>query len=277
LELLKLIELDNFNRRSDILYKLLDNRQPLALQQEALQQLWASDAKEVADELLNRWASFGPEARKGAGNILLYKTYNHDRLLSALEGGKISLGELNFDLERRRELLFSENDGIRKRAEALFSDAGVVTRKVAMEKMRPALDLKGDVAKGKALFENLCGTCHRYGELGQDVGPVLTEIQRKSKASLLHDILDPNAAVDTKYLNHRIQTNNGDIYVGIVEQETDTEISLRMIGGQSVQIPKKEVASFASLGQSLMPEGLEGGMNEQDMADLLAFLQQEVT
>lgn len=277
LDLLHLVALDEFDRRAEILYQLLDNRQPLALQQEALQQLWASDAKNVADELLIRWPTFGPEARKGAGNILLYKAYNHDRLLSALEAGKISLGELNFDLERRRELLFSQDDAIRKRAEALFSDAGVVTRKVAMEKMRPALDLKGDLVKGKALFESLCGTCHRYGDLGQDVGPVLTEIQRKSKASLLHDILDPNAAVDTKYLNHRIQTESGDIYVGIVEQETDTEISLRMIGGQSVQIPKKEVASFTSLGQSLMPEGLEGGMSEQDMADLLAFLQQENT
>lgn len=276
LELLKLIALDNFDNRSEILYQLLDNRQPLALQKEALQQLWAADVESVGDELLTRWAGFGPEARKGAGNILLYKAYNHDRLLSALETGKVSVGELNFDLERRRELLFSDNEDTRRRAEALFTDAGVVTRKVALEKMQPALTMNGDIAKGKTLFESLCATCHRYGELGEDVGPVLTEIQRKSKASLLHDILDPNAAVDTKYLNHRIQTKGGDIYIGIVEQETDTDISLRMTGGQSVQISKSEVETFASLGQSLMPEGLEGGMSEQDMADLLAFLQQEI-
>lgn len=276
MELLKLIGLDNFDQRSDLLYRLLDNRQPLALQQEALQQLWAADRESVGDELLERWATFGPEARKGAGNILLYKAYHHDRLLSALESGKVSVGELNFDLERRRELLFSDDGNTRKRAEALFSDAGVVTRKVALEKMQPALTMQGDIDRGKALFTSVCGTCHRYGEIGQDVGPVLTEIQRKSKASLLHDILDPNAAVDTKYLNHRIQTKTGDIYVGIVEQETDTEISLRMMGGQSVQVPKKEVESFTSLGMSLMPEGLEEGLSEQDMADLLAYLQQEI-
>ncbi|PHN08367.1 PVC-type heme-binding CxxCH protein [Flavilitoribacter nigricans] len=276
LELLKLTGLDNFERRAEMLYQLLDNRQPLVLQQEALRQLRAENDESIGDELLARWASFGPESRKGAGNILLYKAYNHDRLLSALENGKISLGELNFDLERRRELLFSEDAAIRTRAEALFSDAGVVTRKVAMDKMRPALDLKGNVAAGKEVFGTLCGTCHRYGATGQDVGPVLTEIQRKSKASLLHDILDPNAAVDTKYLSHRVQTKNGDIYVGIVEQETDAEITLKMLGGQAVQIPKQEVETFASLGQSLMPEGLEAGMSEQDLADLLAFLQQEI-
>lgn len=276
LELLQLVKLEDFDQRKTVLYNLLDNRRPLVLQKEALQQLWAGNDPSVGPVLIDLWPSLGPETRKGAGDILLRKSYHHDVLMTALEEGRIKVGELNFDLERRRTLLFWSEPEIQERAKALLSDAGVVTRKAALEKMRPALEMEGDFNKGKELFSIHCGTCHRYADLGVEVGPVLTEISRKSKASLLHDILDPNAAVDTRYLNHRIETKDGNIFTGIVESETDAELSLLTIGGQQQTIRKDNIKSFSSLGLSLMPEGLESVISEQDMADLLAFLQQQV-
>ncbi len=274
LALLQLIALEEFASKKQALYALLDNREPLALQKEALAQLWEANDPNVARHFVECWPTLGPEARKLAGDILLYKTYNHGLLLSALENNTIRPGELNFDLERRRVLLFSDDKLTRTRAEALFSDAGVTTRKEAIEKMRPALALPGDVEKGKAVFEKLCGTCHRYGPIGQDVGPVLTEINRKSKESLLHDILDPNAAVDTKYLNHQARTRDGNIYSGMIQREGDSEITLKMAGGPEITLKKERIEQLSSLGISLMPEGLESGMSHQDMAGLLAFLQQ---
>ncbi|MEM6803664.1 MAG: PVC-type heme-binding CxxCH protein, partial [Bacteroidota bacterium] len=274
LEYLKLLSLADFSEREESLYKMLDNMLPYALQEEALMQLWKSDEETVGKRLLALWKELGPEARKGAANILLYKEKNHPILLSALENKEIILGEMNFDLERRRTLLWSENEEVKKRAESLFSDAGVLTRKVAMEEMKPAIDLHGEISAGKKQFELLCASCHQYGSQGKNVGPVLTEINRKSKESLLHDILDPNAAVDSKYLNHSIKTKNGNIYSGIIFAESDDEIELRMTGGKEEKIAKQEIEKLSSLGISLMPEGLEGGMSVQDMADLLAFLQQ---
>jgi len=273
--LLQLIELERFSKRANILYGLLDNREPLVLQEAALWQLWRSNNTSVAPKLVELWPTLGPEARKKASDILLYKSFNHKTLLTALEEGKINMGEMNFDLERRRTLLWwSDTDEIKRRAAALFSDAGVVTRKAAIEKMRPSLNLAGDLAKGKEQFINLCSQCHQYGEIGKDVGPVLTEISRKSKESLLHDILDPNAAVDTKYINHQAKTKDGNIYTGIIVQETDTEIVLKMMGGQETNLFKKDIEQLSSLGTSMMPEGQEANLTEQDMADLLAFLQQ---
>jgi putative heme-binding domain-containing protein len=120
----------------------------------------------------------------------------------------------------------------------------------------------------------LCSSCHIYGSTGNEVGPVLTEISRKSKESLVHEILDPNAAVDTRYLNYKVITTGGSIYFGLVSNETDTELALKMTGGEEVIIPKNTIEVFMSTGKSLMPEGLEAGINKQQMADLLAFLQQ---
>ena len=274
MDLLQLIELEDFGQRSSVLYDLLDNREPLALQEESLLQLWRANSPTVGPKLVELWQGLGPDARKKASDILLYKAFNHEVLLSALETGKINMGEMNFDLERRRTLLWwSETDAVKRRAKQLFSDAGVVTRKAAIEKMSPALTLAGDIAKGKEQFRNLCAQCHRYENLGKNVGPVLTEISRKSKAALLHDILDPNAAVDTKYMNHQTKTKDGNIYTGIIAQESDTEIILKMLGGQETSISKKEIEQLSSLGISMMPEGQERNMSVQDMADLLAFLQ----
>lgn len=271
---LQLIALEDYARHPDLLYLLLDNREALLLQREALRQLWEAHDPAIGEKLLNLWPALGPEARRHTGNILLYKPANHDLLLSALEKGTVNLGELNLDLERRRVLLWSEDKSIRQRAESLFSDAGVVQRKDAIEAMRPALTLEGNVSQGKTHFVALCSNCHQYGEIGQRVGPVLTEINRKSKESLLHDMLDPNAAMDTKYLNYQLRTQDGRIFTGIIEQESDTEVQLKMMGGMEITVAKAEIASLTSLGISFMPEGLEGGMEPQDMADLLAFLQQ---
>ena len=154
------------------MYDLLDNTNPVALQEAALWQLWHANEPRIGPQLLQRWSSLGPAARKGASDILLYKSYHHDLLLSALEEGKVKPGELNLDLERRRTLLWSDDKQISARAEALFSDAGVVTRKEAIEDMRAALDLDGNVAKGKEIYTNLCSQCHVYDNLGKEAGPV---------------------------------------------------------------------------------------------------------
>ncbi|MGI9551634.1 MAG: hypothetical protein ACR2MT_10570, partial [Aurantibacter sp.] len=274
LEQLQLLKLGDFKNRSELLYRLLDSKQPLVLQEEALTQLSDADDATVGKRLLELWSGLGPQARKTATDILLYKSHNHDALLTAMENNLVNLGEFNLDLERRRTLLMWSGKDIQERAKKLFSDAGVVQRKEAIEAMGPALAMNGSPVQGADIFDVQCAQCHRYGNDGEDVGPVLTEVNRKSKESLLHDILDPNAAIDTKYLNHQLKTKEGNILSGLVFRETDSEIGLKMIGGDERIIQKSEIEQFSSLGRSMMPEGLETNMSHQEMADLLAFLQQ---
>jgi putative membrane-bound dehydrogenase-like protein len=273
MEQLQLLALENFDRRKEILYKLLDNTQPISLQKEALSQLGAINNPSVGKKLLELWPGLGPEARRTATDILLYRSFNHDQLLTAMEKKEVSLGEFNLDLERRRVLLDSDDENISNRAKALFSDVGVVERRDAIEKMRPALSIRGDATGGKEVFEAYCAQCHTYGNIGKLVGPVLTEVNRKSKESLMQDILDPNAAVNTQFLSYQVKTKDGSIMTGLIYHETDNEIGLRMIGGIEKIIPKSNIDKISSLGKSLMFEGFESNLSVQDMADLLTFLQ----
>lgn len=271
---LNVISLNSSKTNEEILFSLISNKEPIALQEAALAELWKSEDSNTGYQLVEKWPELGPQARRTVSDILLYKEVHHDALLAGLENQQINIGEMNFDLERRRTLLWwTDNEDTKRRAKALFTDAGVVNRKDVIHKMSPALTLAGDGIHGQELFDNLCGQCHLYGNRGQDVGPVLTEINRKSRESLMHDILDPNAAVDTKYINHKLETNDGAIHIGIVDSETDFEISIKKLGGSSVTVTKENVKSLSSLGSSMMPEGLEGNLAPQEMADLLAYLQ----
>lgn len=274
IEQMSVIALLPYSDKSEQLFQCLDNTQPLQLQEAALRQLADASEPTIGTKLVNRWKELGPQVRRWASDLLLYKEMYHDALLTGLENGIINIGEMNFDLERRRQLLWwTDDETTKRRAAALFSDAGVTTRKEAIDKMKEALTLTGSSANGANVFQSICSNCHKYGAVGQEVGPVLTEINRKSKEALMHDILDPNAAVDTKYINHRLATKAGDVHVGIVDNETDQFITIKKTGGTNVTIYKTDIKSFTSMGTSMMTEGLEASMTTQELADLLTFLQ----
>lgn len=262
-----------YQEKASTLYACLRNQQPLKLQEVALRQLSKFKEKEIGWEIVKIWRDLSPITRTKASDLLLYIDTHHEALLSALEKGEINIGEMNFDLERRRTLLWwTDNKQIQKRAAKLFSDAGVVNRAGAIEKMRPSLDLIGDAQKGQEVFVNICSSCHQFKNTGVEVGPVLTEISRKAKASIMAEIMDPNANVDTRYINHIIETKEGGIYSGIIHHETNTQLTLIQIGGEKIIFSKDQIKNLRSTGKSLMMEGLESSLSHQEMADLLAYL-----
>ncbi len=274
---LSLLDFVQYPHKSTILFECLRNNQPLKLQENALRQLSNYREKEIGNKVVAMWKDLSPQTRRYSSDLLLYIESNHDALLNGLEKGIINIGEMNFDLERRRTLLWCNDDeNTKRRAKKLFSDAGVSNRQAAMNKMKPALTLKGNAQNGEKVFSNTCSTCHKYGSIGNEVGPVLTEISRKSKATVMHDILDPNAAVDTKYVNHSLETKSGAIHMGIVANETDKSVTIHKIGGEKVLINKSDIKKFRSMGTSLMMEGFENALSNQEMADLLEFLQKGI-
>lgn len=274
LQYFSLINFVPYAQKSSVLFACLKNNQPLKLQENTLRQLSSYREKEIGGKVVAMWKDLSPQTRRYASDLLLYIESNHDALLTGLEKGIINIGEMNFDLERRRTLLWwTDNENTKSRAKKLFSDSGVSNRQAAMDKMKPALTLNGNNLDGEKIFINTCASCHKYGSIGNEVGPVLTEISRKSKATILHDILDPNAAVDPKYVNHSLETKSGAIHMGIVANETDKSVTIHKIGGEKVMVNKSEIKSFRSLGTSLMMEGFENALSNQEMADLLEFLQ----
>ena len=87
-------------------------------------------------------------------------------------------------------------------------------------------------------------------------------------------ILDPNAAIEPRFINYQIETKDGRSLSGVVKAESSTSLTLAQGGGLEEKILRSDIAEIRASNLSLMPEGLEQGMTPQDLADLIAYLKQ---
>jgi len=92
------------------------------------------------------------------------------------------------------------------------------------------------------------------------------------KEKLLVNILDPNREVPPNYFAYVVDTREGDSYAGIIVNETASGVTVRQPVGIEVVVLRSQIAKMQASRQSLMPEGLEEGLNHQDVADLVEFI-----
>lgn len=131
---------------------------------------------------------------------------------------------------------------------------------------------KGNPVAGKIVFQKFCFACHKAGDVGIDFGPGLSEIGSKlPKTELYLSIVKPNAGISFDYEGWVIQTKQGGVLAGIVS-ESEEELTVRMVGGISQKIKKRDVVKREKMPVSLMPEGLHLAMSEQELVDLVEFL-----
>ena len=132
----------------------------------------------------------------------------------------------------------------------------------------------GSPEAGRPIFEKQCAICHRFGEMGKDVGPDLTTIaSRFKKKDLLESILWPSKIISDQYQSEMFELNDGSVVTGVLVRETAIAAVVRTADNpeRPVQIPKAKIANRAISPVSLMPEGLLEGYTQQDIANLLAF------
>lgn len=249
---------------------LLDPRQPQPLQLAAVRALRAMAGADVPALLLERWSGYTPVVRAEALSTLTGRTAWAKALLDAVASGRVAASHI--DTPQRSLLLKNRDAEVQKRARELFGDRAPTARAQVIAKYQSVLASKGDVARGRAVFQRDCTSCHMLGGIGQNVGPSIAAMGTKTPETLLVSILDPNREVDPRYLNYVLVTRDGRLATGIIAGETDTSVVLRRADGANETILRKQIEELSSTGQSLMPEGLEQKINAQEMADLIAFL-----
>jgi putative heme-binding domain-containing protein len=163
---------------------------------------------------------------------------------------------------------------LRSRARALFT-RNDSKRKEVLNQYQASLDLTGDVARGKAVFEKNCSTCHQIrGASGTPYGPDLGTVHNWPPADLLVNILDPDRSISDGFDAWEVTLKTGETVQGIISSETPNALTLRNAGGQETVISRKDIESLRTLGMSTMPTGLEAQIDSQAMADLLVYLRQ---
>jgi putative heme-binding domain-containing protein len=227
----------------------------------------------IARGLLERWRGIHPGLKRDVTTLLLGRRDYHAPLLDAVESGRVTLGELNLDLEDRRRLISWSSTEIKERARKLIGDGEYGNRQAKVEEWLAKLPPSGDAANGRAVFEKACAQCHVVGTLGHEVGPNLTGQSHRSIEDLVSNILDPNMAINPNYLSVSVETKDGELLTGILAAETPAEITLLQAQGLRSTLRRDRIGRQESAGTSLMPEGLEAGLSPQDLRNLVAFLQ----
>jgi putative heme-binding domain-containing protein len=239
----------------------------MSIQTAALDGLLAGRGQHVPKVLISHWQGCGPAMRPRMLDALLSRTEWLEPLLLRIESGAIPAGQISAAAQQK--LLHHPQSSISERAEKLFNPIESDRRKV-VESYKAVELLNGDSRRGELLFKQNCAACHQFAAHPQ-VGPDLGALANKPVAILVEAILDPNRAVEARYMNYNVLTEDGREVSGIIVAETPSSITLRSSTGEET-ILRKNIKEMSISGLSLMPEGFERILSAQDLADVIAFI-----
>ena len=149
-------------------------------------------------------------------------------------------------------------------------------RRRTLESLPTRIAKEGRAAEGRKLFESgvgACMTCHRVGEVGNLVGPDLSKIGSiRVERDILESILFPSNSLARDYEAHAIETSDGQSFLGIIRASLPDVLVFADAGAQEHRIPHSQITANTTLTTSLMPQGLDKALTEQQLMDLVAFL-----
>ena len=227
----------------------------------------------LAHGMIARWRWLRPSVRPLVLELLLQRATFHEPLVAALEAGNMTVGELNLDLEQRRRLLRKSSPAIAVRAARLIGDGEYSNRNQIVAGWLAKLPATGNAERGRQSFLRLCSSCHATDGKERFVGPDLASVAHRSVEDLVSNILDPNMAINPSYVTYTVETKDGEIFSGVLQAESPQSVVLLQAMGLRSVIQRKDIQEMRSTGLSLMPEGLEAGLNPSDLRDLVAYLQ----
>ena len=149
-------------------------------------------------------------------------------------------------------------------------------RKQAQERIHQLMgyiaENPGDPEKGKATFTS-CLTCHKVGEIGQDIAPPLDGSGHRELEHLLTAIVDPDAAVEGGYGLYRITQTDGSVVEGYLDKKEALGTTVAVMGGARMFIPNASIKTEEFVGgRSFMPPAF-GQLPENTLADLVAYIE----
>ena len=227
----------------------------------------------VGPLLLERLATFTPQARSTALRILLSRPESTRQFLDAVEKGTITFSEL--PLDQKQALANHSDTKIAARAKTLLAKGGGLPnadRQKVVDEFLPLLKKTGDVALGKAVFKKHCALCHTHSGEGAKLGPDLSGVAAHTKEHLLIDILDPSRSVEGNFRLYIVEMKNGRQLAGMLTSETKTTIEIVDTQAKKYVIERDDIDSLVASTKSLMPDGFEKALKQEELIDLLEFL-----
>ena len=259
-----------FARVQDTIEELLSGEQPSSIQLAALAALDQFDEPSTGDLVLQHWSTMTPRVQTRAIDFLFAKTDRAKALLTALQNSQLKTALVRRSQIERIAKNWPELQDLAK--QVLSSMAPKVSRRSIVERYEPSLDQSGNIERGRKIFEKQCAVCHQLEGKGFALGPNLATMKARGAEAILLNVLDPNLEVNPQYVSYTALLKSDRIITGMISSETSTAVTFTKQQDQSTTVLREEIETLQSSGVSIMPEGFEKQLSQQDMADLIDYL-----
>ena len=243
-----------------------------ALQTAVIRALAQQGGPAVAKLMLDAWPRCGAKAKEAALAALLARPDRATMLLEAIQAGAIAPSALS--AAQVQGLAQNKDAKVAALASTVLATVLPQPRAQVLAKFQPALAMKGDASRGRETFSQRCASCHRAGDQGIALGPDLITVKMKGRDGILSAIVEPHKEVAPQFIAYTVATKDGRAFTGFIVKDDASGVTLKLVGGVEQTIQRSEIKGTTSTGQSLMPEGLEAGLEPQAMADLLTFIEE---
>ena len=222
----------------------------------------------------------GIDARQKTAPSWLLENFQKEPFMAAIdEGAKFVFYSRSFD-SGRIELGGNTDDG-RSGGKGNYIVAiaplplAKPQTKTTIDAVLPLID-RGDRDRGELLFRHTqganCAKCHSVDQSKNGFGPNLSSIGHRSNARhIVQSIVEPNAVITEGFNQLTVLTEEGQVYSGVLLEESGLTLSLGQTNGERVDIPKDSIEERKSSTVSAMPDMSEL-LTPQQVADLTAFL-----
>ncbi len=228
--------------------------------------------KDAPSVLLTRFPKLDSQQQRAVIETLAARKVYATELLSALENGQVSKGDIPAQVAR------SLSDMLGSRFTKAFGEVRTIAvdRTAMIEKYKkmcsPEAIANGNASRGRAIFQKTCAACHMlYGEGGK-VGPDLTGSNRANLDYILLNSVDPSFDVPDAYKTVNVLTVDGRVVNGVLAEEDSTRIVLKTAEQPRVVIAKEDIEVRKVSPKSMMPDGQLDQMERQDVIDLIKYL-----
>jgi putative membrane-bound dehydrogenase-like protein len=243
----------------------------------AAEGLSRSDDAEVAQSLVAAYGRFTSPARPKLIGILASRRTFAASLLDAVANGQIPRDAITaYDLRQIRSLGDPALDARIERDWGGVAEATADKRRridSLKESLGPAVLAVADASRGRAIYDQSCGRCHKLFGAGESIGPDLTGGNRTNIDYLLENIVDPSGVVNRDYRMSIVALSDGRVLNGLVTARDDRTLTLVTPTDRHV-IPAEDIDDVTVTQQSPMPEGMLDQLSPDAIRDLIGYLMQ---
>jgi putative heme-binding domain-containing protein len=253
---------------------LAGDKQSAEFRAGVLSALGRSDTPEIASIVLAAYGKLDIGLQPKAIELLTQRPSWAKALLAAIGRGKVPKTALNATQVARLQTSRDEElvKLVKNQWGTVRTERNPNREKVIAELRDVIRRTPGDPIRGEQVFKSLCAQCHKIYGQGQEVGPDLTSNGRSSFEQLLSNVFDPNLVIGSAYQLYTVIDADGRSLSGLVVENNDQRIVLKLQGGKTETIPRDKIEEVIASPLSMMPEDIEKQFKPQQIADLFAFL-----